>query len=111
MYYLSIQYNKFHLKFQVYKLKKGLNNMKNFIKEYKIDYEIFTTEEVVNIINFFKLVEKINDQKKYDKAQVISDYNNYRNILKSKTLEKKYDKMLEEVSQVSIYHTMMRILS
>lgn len=84
--------------------------MKNFIKEYKIDFEMFTTEEVVNIINFFKLIEKIGAQKKYNQAEVIKDYNNYRNILNSKVLEKKYDKMLEEVSQVSIYHTMKRIL-
>jgi len=73
--------------------------------EYKIDYDLFNVEEIIKIIEFFKLIESTKT-KKVNKDLLIKKYNEYRSILNNKALEKKYDKMLYEKSNVSIYHTM-----
>ncbi|HOA63526.1 MAG: UPF0223 family protein [Acholeplasmataceae bacterium] len=70
--------------------------------EYKIDYDMFTAQEIVQIINFFRLIEKTKYQK-VDPDLLKTKYNEYRNILRNKALEKQYDKMLYEKSNVSIY--------
>lgn len=80
------------------------------LKEYDIDYDMFSLEEIVKIVAFFDLIEKINRGRKYKKEDVINKYNEYRNILNNKSLEKKYDKMLFNLSKVSIYHTMKDIM-
>ena len=87
------------------------NKEKLELKEYTIDYDMFSLEEIVKIIAFFELIEKINKKKKYDKAKTIEKYNEYRSILNNKSLEKKYDKMLEKLTGASIYHTMKEIIS
>ena len=88
---------------------KKENKEKLELKEYTIDYDMFSLEEIVKIIAFFELIEKINKKKKYDKAKTIEKYNEYRSILNNKSLEKKYDKMLEKLTGASIYHTMKEI--
>ena len=80
------------------------------LKEYNIDYDMFSLEEIVKIVAFFDLIEKINRGRKYKKEDAINKYNEYRNILNNKSLEKKYDKMLFNLSKVSIYHTMKDIM-
>ena len=87
------------------------NKEKLELKEYTIDYDMFSLEEIVKIIAFFELIEKINKKKKYDKAKAIEKYNEYRSILNNKSLEKKYDKMLEKLTGASIYHTMKEIMN
>lgn len=87
--------------------KKKTNEI---IKEYAIDYDMFTVEEIVKIVNFFKVVENINKNKRYKKDEVIEKYNEYRNILNNKSLEKQYDKMMEKRSNVSIYQTMKMVM-
>lgn len=79
------------------------------MQEYKIDYELFDVGEIVKIIEFFRLIESTKN-KKINKDLLIEKYNEYRNILRSKSLEKKYDKMLFEKSQVSIYQVMKRYI-
>ena len=85
------------------------NKEKLELKEYVIDYDMFSLEEIVKIVSFFELIEKINNHKKYDKAKAIEKYNEYRTILNNKSLEKKYDKMLEKLTGASIYHTIKEI--
>ena len=80
------------------------------LKEYDIDYDMFSLEEIVKIVAFFDLIEKINRGRKYKKEDAINKYNEYRNILNNKSLEKKYDKMFFNLSKVSIYHTMKDIM-
>lgn len=70
--------------------------------EYKIDYDMFEVLEIVKIIDFFRLIESTK-KKKVSKALLKEKYNEYRNIINNKALEKKYDKMLYEKSKVSIY--------
>ena len=78
-------------------------------KEYKIDYELYTVDELVKIIKFFQLIEKTKN-KRVAKDELINGYNEYRNILKNKALEKEYDRMLFEKSHVSIYDVMKNVL-
>ncbi len=77
--------------------------------EYKIDYDMFSALEIIKIIEFFNLIEQTK-VKKIPKKTLIEKYREYQNILRSKTLEKKYDKMLEEKSHISIYRVMKSIL-
>ena len=78
-------------------------------KEYKIDYELYSVDELVKIIKFFQLIEKTKT-KRVAKDELINGYNEYRNILKNKALEKEYDRMLFEKSHVSIYDVMKNVL-
>ncbi len=84
---------------------------KQEIIEYNIDYDIFTTSEVVKIINFFKEMEKYHEGKKVNIDNLKQSYKEYRTILGSKTLEKKYDKFLDANFGFTIYKTMRDINS
>lgn len=72
------------------------------MKEYKIDYELFSALEIIKIMEFFNLIVQTKT-KSIDKKNLIEKYNEYRNILNNKTLEKQYDKMLFQAERVSIY--------
>lgn len=72
------------------------------MEEYKIDYDMFNVMEIVKIIDFFRLIESTK-KKKVSKTLLKEKYNEYRNIINNKALEKKYDRMLFEKSRVSIY--------
>lgn len=82
---------------------------KETTKEYKIDYELYTVDELVKIIKFFQLIERTKT-KRVSKEELRTVYNEYRNILKNKALEKEYDRMLFEKSHVSIYNVMKNVL-
>lgn len=77
--------------------------------EYKIDYDLFQALEIIKIIEFFNLIEQTK-RKKISKQLLVEKYREYQNILRSKTLEKQYDKMLFEKSGVSIYKVMQSIM-
>ncbi len=77
---------------------------------YEIDYDIFSTLEVIKIIEFFRLIEQ-NKKKAIDGKILVEKYREYQNILCSKILEKKYDKMLYQKSKVSIYETLKPYLN
>lgn len=83
--------------------------MKEQDYNYQIDYDMFTTMEIVKIIEFFRLIESTK-AKKVKKELLVSKYREYQNIINNKALEKKYDKMLEEKSNVSIYNVMKNYL-
>lgn len=80
------------------------------VKDYLIDYDMFTVDEIVKIVSFMKLIED-NSRKRVNKQILVDKYNEYRSILNNKALEKQYDKMLLKKSNVSIYQTMKNILS
>ena len=77
--------------------------------EYKIDYDMFNVYEIIKIIDFFKLIESTK-RKKVSKTLLKEKYNEYRNIINNKSLEKKYDKMLLEKSKVSIYEVVKDLI-
>jgi uncharacterized protein YktA (UPF0223 family) len=62
----------------------------------------------VKIIEFFRLIESTTT-KKINRDLLIEKYDEYRNILNNKSLEKKYDKMLYDKSGVSIYQVMKKL--
>lgn len=76
---------------------------------YEIDFDMFNTLEIVKIIEFFKLIESTKT-KKVSPSILVSRYREYQGIINNKGLEKKYDKMLFEKSNVSIYHTIKHYL-
>lgn len=80
------------------------------VKDYLIDYDMFTVDEIIKIVSFMKLIED-NSRKKVNKQILVDKYNEYRSILNNKALEKQYDKMLLKKSNVSIYQTMKNIIS
>ena len=83
--------------------------MKEQEYNYQIDYDMFSTMEIVKIIEFFRLIES-KKTKKVNPKILVEKYREYQNILKNKTLEKKYDKMLQNKSNVSIWDTVKNYL-
>ena len=79
------------------------------MKEYDIDYEMYDTLELVKIFEFFSLIEKAKT-KKVSKALIREKYQEYRNIVRNKALEKKYDQMLQTKSKVSIWEVVKNAL-
>jgi uncharacterized protein YktA (UPF0223 family) len=79
------------------------------MNDYQIDFEMFTTEEIVKIYAFFGLIEQTK-HRKLSKNLLREKYREYRNIINNKALEKKYDKMVREKSGVSIFETMKALL-
>lgn len=84
-------------------MKKDYNEI-----DYQIDYDLFNVEEIVKIINFFKMIEH---HKRISKDELIRAYHEYQRILNNKSLEKQYDKMMEKQTGISIYHTMKNYLT
>lgn len=81
----------------------------NMEEKYDIDYDMFTVYEIVKIIDFFNLIEQTKTRK-IKPDILISKYREYQKIINNKALEKKYDKMLETKSKVSIYQVMKNYL-
>ena len=77
--------------------------------EYKIDFDMFTALEIIKIIEFFQLIEKTKTSNVKSEV-LISKFQEYRSVLRNKTLEKKYDKMLYEKSKVSIHEVMKKLI-
>lgn len=69
-----------------------------------IDYDLFTTEEIVKIFNFYSLIESTKHHL-VKKEKLLESYNEYRKIINNVSLEKKYDKSFFEATGISIYHT------
>lgn len=83
--------------------------MKEQEYNYQIDYDMFSTIEIVKIIEFFRLIESTKT-KKVNSNTLVDKYHEYQNILKNKSLEKKYDKMLQKKSNISIWDTVKNYL-
>ena len=85
-------------------------NTKDYESQYdfEIDYDLFNTEEIVKIFNFFGLILK-NAKHPVNKKELLDSYREYRNILNNKTLEKQYDKNFEKKTGISIYKTIQSI--
>lgn len=76
--------------------------------DFNIDYDMFTTEEIVAIYNFYKLVIRCHKNPKWHQ-QILSEYEKYRNIINNKALEKKYDKNFCDKTKISIYQLIKQI--
>ena len=70
-----------------------------------IDYDIFTTEEIVKIFNFYSLISRTKHQK-VNKDELIKGYKEYKNIINNISLQKQYERKFEKVTGISIYQLM-----
>lgn len=73
---------------------------------FDIDYETFTTEEIVIIFDFFNMISRYAHGGKVNKKDLIQSYHRYRNTLNSIAFEKRYNKMFEDKTGIKIYQTM-----
>lgn len=74
---------------------------------YPIDYDLYTPEEVVKLVEFYALVEDANEGK-LKKELLIKNYREFRKILNSISIEKQIDKEFEKLSGYSIYKTIQK---
>lgn len=85
------------------KLNYDTNKEEQF--NYDIDYDIFTTEEIIKIIHFYNNVLKYKKHK-INFATLKSSYLEYRSTINSIALEKQYNKKFFDKTGISIYHLM-----
>lgn len=74
--------------------------------QYPIDFE-WSTEEIVKVISFFQAIEKVYEQG-MDREQLLKHYNEFKQIVPSKSEEKKVCNEFEEVSGYSTYQAIKR---
>lgn len=74
---------------------------------YPIDYELFTTEEIITIVEFLDLVEQANTGK-VDPNVLSKKHQDYRKVINSIAIEKQIDKAFEKVSGFSVHKTIQK---
>ena len=75
---------------------------------FDIDYDSFTKDEIIKIIEFFNQVTLYVDGK-ISSDYFLERYNEYRKILNSPSFEKRYDKMYFDQTGISIYKLIKEI--
>lgn len=73
-----------------------------------IDYDLFTTEEIVKIFNFYSLMERTKHQN-IKSETILESYREYKNIINNISLEKKYDQNFFKTTGISIYQTIKKL--
>lgn len=74
--------------------------------DYPIDYS-WSTEEIIKVIALFNAVEKAYEEG-ISKVEFMKCYNEFTNIVDSKSEQKKIDKQFESVSGYSIYRVFQK---
>ena len=74
--------------------------------EYPID-QTWTTEEIIDVVNFFSFVEKAHETK-VRSQEILLLYNRFKQIVPSKSEEKKLFAQFEATSGYSSYKTVKR---
>jgi uncharacterized protein YktA (UPF0223 family) len=74
---------------------------------YPIDYDQFSTTEIIVIVEFLALIEDAN-RGPVDGATLKAKYEQYRRVINSIAMEKQIDKDFEAASGFSIYRTMQQ---
>ncbi|WP_339227562.1 UPF0223 family protein [Oceanobacillus sp. FSL K6-2867] len=74
--------------------------------EYPID-EMWSTKEIIDVVNFFSLVEKAYENK-VRREEILMLYRRFKQIVPSKSEEKKLFSAFEASSGYSSYHTVKR---
>jgi len=75
---------------------------------YPIDYDLFTAEEVTAIVDFLSLIEDANEKRNVKPNVLSKRHKEFRNIVNSKSMEKKIDHDFEKASGYSIYDTIKK---
>ena len=74
---------------------------------YPIDYDQYTTEEIIVIVEFLALVEEANITK-VDPHVLSKKHQAFRNVVNSISIEKQIDRAFEKTSGYSIYKTIKK---
>ena len=74
---------------------------------YPIDYDQYTTEEIVVIVEFLALIEEANTTR-VDPFVLSNKHKQFRTVVNSISLEKQIDKAFEKASGYSIYKTIKK---
>ncbi|MFP4287184.1 MAG: UPF0223 family protein [Candidatus Izemoplasmataceae bacterium] len=75
--------------------------------DYPIDYSAYSTDEIIDIIDFLNHVEAYHkNPKAIDKIELKKKHEKFRSIIHNLTEEKKIDKAFLKLTNVSIYQTM-----
>ena len=74
---------------------------------YPIDYDLYNSEEVIKLVEFYALIEDANERK-VNKETLIKKYNEFRKLVNSISIEKQIDKEFEKLSGYSIFKTIQK---
>ena len=72
---------------------------------YPIDYDLFTQQEIIKIIEFLSMIEELNEGRKINPIVVSKKHKEYRSIINSIAMEKQIDRDFQKVSGYSIHRT------
>lgn len=75
--------------------------------QYPID-ETWTKEEIIDVINFFNLIESVYESS-VDRKDLIEAYRKFKKVVPSKSEEKNYFADFEKNSSYSSYHVVKEI--
>lgn len=70
--------------------------------QYPMD-ETWSTEEIIDVVNFFSLIEKAYE-KQVEREEILALYRRFKQIVPSKSEEKKLFSQFQEASGYSSYH-------
>ena len=76
---------------------------------YEIDYDLFTVDEIIKIIEFYHAMTKYVNRK-VSKDIIKTRYLEYKNIIHNLSLEKKYNERFYKSTGISIYEEMKKVL-
>lgn len=74
---------------------------------YPIDYDQFTTDEIIVIVEFLAMIEDANQQS-VDRNLLSKKHQQFRKVVNSISLEKQIDRAFEKTSGYSIYKTLKK---
>ncbi|BAC13375.1 UPF0223 family protein [Oceanobacillus iheyensis] len=74
--------------------------------QYPMD-ETWSTEEIIDVVNFFSLIEKAYE-KQVDREEILALYRRFKQIVPSKSEEKKLFTQFQEASGYSSYHVVKK---
>lgn len=70
--------------------------------QYPIDYEYWSTEEIIDVVNFYRLIENAYESG-VKRDELLKAYRQFKKVVDSIAEEKQYDKQFKEMSGYSIY--------
>ena len=89
-------------------MKKKYNKKETLDETYEIDYDLFTVEEIIKIIQFYQLMGQYKNNK-VSKQKIKEAYLEYKNIINNLSLEKLYNENFYQKTGISIYQTIKSI--
>jgi len=77
---------------------------------YPIDYDLYTTDEIIDLVDFLHLVEKYHEDKHaVNHDQLKRKYKDFQFIINNKGEQKRIDQAFSKHTGFSIYKTMKEL--